>query len=97
MRPLVERPTIGSRAGNSGSFFTNDSAAPEESATTIVPPRSSYVEPGSYPHILNRQSKSQNQFHRKRKQNTHSKKLKSQVLQQACSREDLSLEFLLWE
>src|SRR6185369_11932504 len=68
IHPLVERLTIGSAAGKSASLLTNDSRGPGDSATMIFPPRFSYVEPGSYPHILNRENQTQKQLHRQSQQ-----------------------------
>src|SRR5947207_14020684 len=95
MRPLVERLTIGSCVGKSGSRFAKDSAGTEESATKIVPPRSSYIEIGCYPHVLDCQSQSQDQFNGQRQQDAHSEELKRQILQQARPGQDLFLKFLL--
>ncbi len=58
----------------------------------IVPPPYSNVEPGSHPHILNREHQPQDQFHRQRQQHTDRKKLKRQVLQQAGARQKLLLQ-----
>src|SRR5215207_1477566 len=63
----------------------------------IFPPRCSYVEPGSYPHILDSENQAQNKLHRKRQQHADGKKLKHQVLQQTRSRQDPLLEFVLGE
>jgi hypothetical protein len=83
MMPLVERLTIGSCAGASGSFFTSDSEDSGNSATKIHPPRPSDIEPGSYPNVLNGQRQAQNEFDWQRQQNTDRKKLKGQILEQA--------------
>src|SRR5215203_1454171 len=95
IQPLVERLTIGSAAGTSASLLTNDSPGPGVSATMILPPRYSYIEPGSYPHILDGQAQPQNQFHRQRQQHTDCKKLEGQILKQARAGEQLLLEPIL--
>src|SRR5262245_27429541 len=95
IQPLLERLAIGSAAGRSSSFLINDSRDSGDSATMIFPPRSSYVEPGSYPHILNRENQAQKQFHRQSQQHAHREKLKCQVLQQAGAREEFLFEFVL--
>src|SRR5215217_2328703 len=95
IQPLVDLLAMGSAAGRSASRLINDSRGSGDSATMIFPPRSSYVEPGSYPHILDGQSKTQNEFDRQCQQHAHGKKLKCQVLQQARAGQQLLLEFLL--
>src|SRR4029079_19561155 len=92
IQPLVDLLAIGSAAGRSASLLINDSRDSVDSATMIFPPRSSYVEPGSYPHILNRENQTQKQFHRQCQQHTHREKLKSQVLQQAGARQEFFFE-----
>src|ERR1041384_6718418 len=95
IQPLVELLTIGSSAGTSASFLTNDSPGPG-SATMISPPHYSKIdiEPGNYPYILNRQSEAQNQFHRQRQQYADCEKLKRQVLQQTGARQKLLFEWI---
>src|SRR6185295_16045577 len=95
IQPLVERLAIGSTAGRSASLLINDSRGSSASATMISPPRYLYVEPWSYPHILNRQRQTQNQFHRQCQQHAHRKKLESEVLQQTRSRQKLLFERVL--
>src|SRR5215217_2510312 len=97
IQPLVERLAIGSAAGRSDSLLTNDSLAERESATMIFPPRYSYVEPGSYPYILDSKNQTQNKLHRKCQQHADGKKLKRQVLQQTRSRQDPLFKFVLGE
>src|SRR5689334_7207015 len=60
----------------------------------IFPPRSSYVEPGSYPHILNREYQTQKQLHRLSQQHAHGEKLECQVLQQAGARQEFLFELV---
>src|SRR6185369_6098894 len=95
IHPLVERLTIGSAAGKSASLLTNDSRGPGDSATMIFPPRFSYVEPGSYPHILNRENQTQKQLHRQSQQHADGEKLERQVLQQARARQKLLFKLIL--
>src|SRR5919205_2077189 len=95
IQPLVDLLAIGSCAGRSASLLINDSRRSVDSATMIFPPRSSYVEPGSYPHILDGQSKTQNEFDRQCQQHAYGKKLKGQVLQKARARQKLLFEFVL--
>src|SRR5215510_7393417 len=95
IQPLVEWLTIGSCAGKSASLLINDSLVSRESATMIFPPRYSYVEPWSYPHILDGQSQTQSKLHRQSQQHTYCEELERQVLQQARSRQNLLLEGIL--
>src|SRR6185503_5660071 len=95
IQPLVDLLAIGSCAGRSSSLLINDSRGSGDSATMIFPPRSSYVEPGSYPHILNRENQTQKQLDRQRQQHAHCKELERHVLQQARARKQLLLEFVL--
>src|ERR1043165_870821 len=95
IQPLVERLAIGSAAGRSASLLINDSRGSVGSATMIFPPRYLYVEPWSYPHIFNRQSQTQNQFHRQCQQHTYRKKLEREVLQQTRPRQKLLFELVL--
>src|SRR5687768_4652724 len=105
IQPLVERLTIGSRAGSSCSLLINDSLIGDspigdspgagESATTILPPEFSDVEPRSYPDVLDRQRETQDQFHGQRQQHAHREKLKSQILKQTGSRQELLLKLIL--
>src|SRR5688500_288285 len=84
IQPLEDQPTMGSSTGTSGSFFTtNDSSGLGESATMNVPPPYSYVEPGSYPHVLDRKDQPQEKLHRQRQQDADRKELEGHVLQQA--------------
>src|SRR6185436_2421673 len=99
MMPLVERLTMGSCAGSSGSFLTNDSVASGDSATrdhssAIVSWGPSNVEPGSYPDVLDRQSQSQKQLYRHRQQYAHCEKLESQVLQDTRPVQKLLLKWI---
>src|SRR6185503_14810324 len=92
IQPLVDLLAIGSSAGRSASLLINDSRGSSASATIDLPPRYLYVEPWSYPYILNRQCQTQNQFHRQRQQYAHRKKLESEVLQQTRSRQKFLFE-----
>src|ERR1044072_1743847 len=93
IQPLVDLLAIGSATGRSSSLLINDSRG-SDSATMIFPPRSSYVEPGSYPHVLNRENQSQKQFHGQRQQHAHGEKLKCHVLQQAGARQEFLFELV---
>src|ERR1044072_7730828 len=95
IQPLVDLLAIGSAAGRSSSLLINDSRGAGDSATMTFPPRSSYVEPGSYPHILDGENQTQKQLHWQRQQHAHGKELKRQVLQQARARQQLLFEFVL--
>src|ERR1051326_862664 len=94
IQPLDECLVTGCCARRSASLLINDSRG-SDSATMIFPPRSSYVEPGSYPHVLNRENQSQKQFHGQRQQHAHGEKLKCQVLQQAGARQEFLFELVL--
>src|SRR5687767_15482853 len=87
---LVERLTIGSRAG-SASRLTSDSVGSVGSAMVLK--NGSDVEPGGYPNVLDRKYQPQNQFYRHRQQHAHGEKLKCHVLKQRCLGEQLALEF----
>src|ERR1043165_1430047 len=54
-----------------------------------------YVEPWSYPYILNRQRQTQNQLDRQCQQHTHREELESQVLKQTRSRKKFLFECIL--
>src|SRR5215213_2776529 len=95
IQPLVERLVMGSSAGTSGSLLINDSSRPGDSATMIFLHHASDVEPGSYPHILNRENQSQEKLRRQRQQHADRKELEHHVLQQAGSCQDLFFERLL--
>src|ERR1044072_873027 len=94
IQPLVDLLAIGSAAGRSSSLLINDSRGSGDSATMTFPPRSSYVEPGSYPHILDCKNQSQKQLHWQRQKHAHGEKLKGHVLKQAGTRQQLLLEFV---